>query len=193
MKDSGKLISHIIIVIFIFFLSQTAFAMGEEPGQLRVIWDSVWRFINFFILAFVLYKLTKKPIAGFLKEQKENIIESMKNAENKFNKVDARLTEEKDKFSHIDDEIKTLETRVRELADKEFVEIIDTANKDSEYLLQKAKFASQSELAIAKKELTIEMMDIAIDKAKQHLQQLLTQNDHNRLISKYAADLSGRN
>jgi len=117
----------------------------------------------------------------------------IKNAENKFNKVDARLTEEKDKFSHIDDEIKTLETRVRELADKEFVEIIDTANKDSEYLLQKAKFASQSELDIAKKELTIEMMDIAIDKAKQHLQQLLTQNDHNRLISKYAADLSGRN
>lgn len=193
MKDSKKIMLHIIIFIFILFSSQTACAIGEEPGQFRVIWDSVWRFINFFILAFCLYKLTKKPITDFLQKQKEDVIDSMKNAEDNFNEVESRLAEQKEKFSHIDDDIKSLETRIMGLADKESAEIINTANKDSEYLIQKAKFASQSELNKAKKELTIEMMDIAINKAKQHLQKFITQDDHDRLISKYATDLSNRN
>ena len=45
----------------------------QEASKSRQIWDIIWRFINFFILVFVLVKYARKPLMGFLHGHSQEI------------------------------------------------------------------------------------------------------------------------
>ena len=68
----------ILLVLALCLAPALALAQDEAgPSTLRQVWDTVWRILNFAILAFVIVKYARKPLMKFLKGHGQDVSERL--------------------------------------------------------------------------------------------------------------------
>jgi F-type H+-transporting ATPase subunit b len=159
---------------------------GEHHGLTHSqVMNFIWHCLNFSILAFLLVKFLRKPIAGALKGRTESIRVGFEELEAKRADAERKYAEYESKLSTMDEQAERILKTFTEQGEAEKEKIISQAHEAAERIKAQAEFYVQQELAKAKTELQTEAADMAVKMAEDLIRKNLNEEDHHRLISEY--------
>ncbi len=159
---------------------------GEHHGLTHSqVMNFIWHCLNFSILALVLVKFLRKPIADGLRGRTEQIQAKFDALEDKRKDAEKKYADYERKLSGLEDEAKRILTTFVEQGQSEKEKIIAQAHEAAERVKAQAEFYVQQELAKARVALQKEMADSAVAAAEELIRKNLTEQDHHKLISEY--------
>jgi len=154
---------------------------GDQGGHLN--WtDFAYRLVAFIILVAILVKLLKKPIVNFLTSRREEIQKLLAELESKRLESEKRSAEYKAKLAALEDETKKIVEELVAEGEAERQKIIDSANKQADYIKEQAQLAIQQEIKAAKESLQGEIADLTVAAAEEMLRKKLKAADQDRLV-----------
>ena len=186
---------HLLTVFFILciiaamvILSPDAFAM-EETSKGRKLWDNILLFFNFGILVFFFIKYAKRPLMDFLHGERNKLEEILNTVNEKLKKAKSLMNAEADKLKDIDGRLQEIRGTIIEIGRKEKAKTIEMAKITAEKMIEDAQKESEYKLAMAKKTLTNEMVDIAISLVEGRLKKRISAADDKKLIDQFIINL----
>jgi F-type H+-transporting ATPase subunit b len=169
----------IAIVLSLHFLGHDAFA-AEKSSNWRPMYDLILRWINFFIIVFVVVKYGKKPIMNFLRGQKDKLAEEIHRLENEKQDAEAKIKETLRAVDESEVRFSELKDRIVQQGEKKKIEIIESAQNQSKMMLQDAKRRIDAHFLHAKNEFRAELIDKAMDMALERLPKEITPEDNDK-------------
>jgi F-type H+-transporting ATPase subunit b len=190
-RSYGKFLYMTILVssIYVFFFCPDVFA-AEKVSTGRRLWNNIMLWVNFGILVFFFLKYARKPLMDFLRGVRDKIKKDLDTIEKRFKDAESKMKAESAKIDEIEQYIETIRQNIIELGKKEKEKIVDEAKITAERMIEDAKAYSGYQLAKARKELSDEMVDIAISMVKEKLKKGLSEQDDEKLINQFIAELS---
>jgi F-type H+-transporting ATPase subunit b len=176
------------IYIYVFFFCPDAFA-AEKMSSGRRLWDNIMLWVNFGILVFFFIKYARKPLMDFLRGIRDKIKNDLDTIETQFKDAESRLKAESAKIEEIEQHIETIRKNIIEMGKKERDKIIEQAKITADRMIEDAKAYSGYQLARARKELSDEMVDIAVSMVKERLIKGISDQDNEKLINQFIVDL----
>ena len=176
-----------ITVLFLHVSGIDAFAAEEAGGGWRPIYDIVMKWLNFFILAFVIVRFGKEPILNFLNETKDNIAQEIKKIEDQKQEAIVQNKEALHAIEQGDVHISKIKKKIIEEGEKKKQEIINSAKNQSKIILEKARKKADNLIYTERERLKSEMIDLAIYIAAQKLPSVITNEDNQKFLDNYLA------
>jgi F-type H+-transporting ATPase subunit b len=175
-----------LAVLILFFSGLNTFAAAADAsGFTRESYDLLMRWVNFIILAFLIVKYARRPVANFLKE-KRNEISSL------VEQYEAEKKEALDKIRESQIQLETSQERLELIKEKIVAEgqrrkeqLIADAKEESRLLLDSARQKIQGQIREAYHTLRAELIDEAAEKALIKLPGMVTQEDQERFIRQW--------
>lgn len=171
-------------ILFIHFAGVDAFA-SEGAESWRSTYDMVMKWINFFILAFIIVKFGKQPLLNFLNGKKDEIAEEIKILEERKNEVEAKSKETLALIEEGEEHIAKIKARIVEDGERKKQEIIENAQKQSSLMIDKAKKKIENQIMTEKAKFKSELIDSAIDLAMENLPKVITKEDNQGFLDNY--------
>ncbi len=191
-RSYGKFLYMTILVscisLYVFFFCPDAFA-AEKMSSGRRLWDNIMLWVNFGILVFFFLKYARKPLMDFLLGIRDKTKKDLDTIENQFKDAESRMKAESAKIEEIEQHIETIRQNIIEMGKKEKEKIIEQAKITAKRMIEDAKTYSGYQLAKARKELSDEMVDIAVSMVKERLVKGISEQDNEKLINQFIADL----
>ncbi|MDX1775947.1 MAG: F0F1 ATP synthase subunit B [Desulfobulbales bacterium] len=189
-----KIISLSLVLLGILSLAGLAYAAGgahDGPTFWGIPtakwWDLLWRFLNFAVLAIVLYKVLSKPVANGLRARQQSISEQFTDLEERKAEAEKAYQNYEEKLASIDQEVSDIIESARSQAEAEKERIINEANRAAEDIKRQADMAIQHELAEAKLRLREEVAKQAVVMAEELIRKNMQEADQVKLIEDYLA------
>jgi F-type H+-transporting ATPase subunit b len=184
-------VSFLAGLIILYVCGSNVWA-AEDSGGWRTTYDLVLKWINFFILAFVVFKYGRTPLMNFLKGQKEKWAQEIKDLE--MNKEDAvaKIRQTEKLIEESDVRLAELKDRIVQQGEKRKQEIIDLAEHHSRIMFEDARHRVEAHIAESKNAFRAEMVDAAIDLAIQRLPHEITKDDNQRFLDEYLTHAPGK-
>ena len=190
------------LIIFFLFLGTGALMIllipdafaGEGISKGRKIWDNILLWINFGILVYFFLKYGKQPLKDFIHGERNKIDTTLDTADKKLNKAKSVLDEESDRLKDIGGRLQDLQKSIIEMGQKEKEKAIGAAKITADQMMEDAKRESQYRLAMAKKALKDEMVEIAVSLVEERLKEKISLEDDKILVNQFidGLDTSGR-
>ncbi len=165
-----------------------AFASDEVTSG-RKIYDSIMLLINFGIIAFLFLKYGRKPLMAYLRGVRKKIAEVHNEIEDKHNKARSELNEQKAKLDKIEQYIEQMREQIVAIGRKEKDQIIDQAKISAEKMIANAVLYADYQMAKAKKELSDQIIDIAVSMVEERIQKKISQADNDLLVDMFLENL----
>jgi len=178
-KIGGIFFCLIAIGLGLHFLGHDAFA-AEKSSNWRPMYDLILRWINFFIIVFVVVKYGKKPIMNFLRGQKNKLAEEIHQLENEKQDAEAKIKETLRAVDESEVRFSELKDRIVQQGEKKKIEIIESAQNQSKMMLEDAKRRIDAHFLHAKSEFRAELIDRAMDMALERLPNEITPEDNDK-------------
>ncbi|BBO83744.1 ATP synthase subunit b [Desulfosarcina ovata subsp. sediminis] len=143
------------------------------------------KWVNFLILAGVIYKYGHKPFSKFIKGQKEDLSIKIDELESEKARVIGEINAAQ---THTEEnKQKLIEMKARLIAQGETrkQEIIDQARNQSGIMIEAARKKMENRIIQAKEKLKMELADLAFEQATQKLPQMITDADNQLFIDNY--------
>ena len=172
------------LVFSLHFFGYEAFA-AEKTTKWRPAYDLILRWINFGIMAFLFYKYAKTPIMNFLRGQKEKLAEEIKKLEDKKEDMVNKVKEIQKVLDESEARFADLKERIIQQGDRKKQEIIESAKDHSRIMLQGANRKIDSYILSSKNTFKAELIDAAIELARERLPKEITDEDNERFIVQY--------
>lgn len=180
----------------LFFLLAAAFFIAlpllsthalaaEGGGDWRPVYDTVMLWVNFFILAFVIYYYGRKPLGNFLKGRQDEVSSELKKLEDRKKQFEDQIQETRQMIEESSTRFENIKARVTEEGRRKRQEIIDGANEQSRKLLEMEKQKAANQIAQARQHLLVELADTASDMAARQLPSEMTEADQENMLSLY--------
>lgn len=145
-------------------------------------WDFFLRVLNVTILVVVLFKLAKKPVAGFFTSRREEIRNMLSELETRKREAEAKNAEYRAKLADLEGETRKIVDELIAEGESEKAKIIAGAEKQAEYIRQQARIAIQQEVKAAREKLQEEVANLSVAAAEEILRKNIQPNDQDRLI-----------
>lgn len=172
----------------ICLLAATMAFASEGGGGWRDIYDIVMKWVNFFILSFLLYKFLGGPLKNFFSKQKAELARQIevleKEKEEKIKSIDAARKE----FEGSEDRLAALKEKIIHRGKMQKEALIQTAQEQSRLMLENAQRKVAFRIEQAKANFRVELIDTAIDTAIKHLPSHMTDQDNLRLLQLFLDD-----
>jgi len=154
---------------------------GGHGGHLN--WtDFAYRLVAFVILVAILVKLLKKPFGSFLTSRREDIQKLLAELESRRLEAEQRSAEQKAKLAALEEETKKIVAELVAEGEAERQKIIESAEKQAEYIKQQAQLAIQQEIKAARESLQEEIGEATVAAAETLLRKNLKSADQDRLV-----------
>jgi F-type H+-transporting ATPase subunit b len=180
-----KIMGMILSALMLWGLFSEAAWAGDGIQFTRAHYDLIMRYLNFLILAAVLYKFGRKPLLGFLNNQKNEVAATIDNLE-------ARKQEALEKIKQSQEHLKANKKNLAEISDRIAAEglqrkqqIIEQAQNESQLMLQAAQAKIEGNLRDTVERLKAELVEAATEKAAEKLPAMLGTQDHERLFQQW--------
>lgn len=178
-KIGGIFFYLIAMVLSLHLLGHDALA-AEKSGGWRPMYDLILRWINFFIIVFVIVKYAKTPIMNFLRGQKEKVAQEINQLENEKKEVKTKIKETLKTIEESEIRFAELKDRIIQQGEKKKTEIIESAQNQSKIMLEDAKRRIDTHFQQAKNEFRAELIDRAMDMAMEQLPKEITPEDNDK-------------
>jgi len=174
--------------ICLLFLVPEAFA-AEETTSTRKLWDNIMLFFNFGILVFLFMKYAKKPLVNYLKSVRTSVKKDLDEVNGQLGDVKSRMDTEAKKMKEVDQRIAEIRETILALGEKDKLKIIAEAKINAERMIQDAGAYAKYRMAMARKALSDEMVDMAVGIAEEQITKGITDNDHDILVKQFITGL----
>ena len=172
----------------LFLLPDDCFAgTGPTPG--RSLYNNIMLVVNFGILVFFFVKFAKRPLIDFLNNERGKVEDKMNKMENQFKEVKAETDAEAAKIKNIEQHIQKMRENVMEMGKKAKQKIIEQAKTTADLMIEDAQAYAGYQIARAKKALSDQMVDLAVDIVEERLSRKISENDNEKLVSQFVTSL----
>lgn len=178
-KIGGIFFCLIAIGLSLHFSGHDVLA-AEKSSNWRPTYDLILRWINFFIIVFVVVKYGKRPIMNFLRGQKNKLAEEINRLENEKQDAVAKIKETLKAVDESEVRFSELKDRIVQQGEKKKIEIIESAQNQSKMMLEDAKRRIDAHFLHTKNEFRAELIDRAMDMALERLPKEITPEDNDK-------------
>lgn len=172
-------------LLFVHLFCASAMAAGDGAGDWRPVYDTIMMWVNFLILAFVIYRYGKTPFLNFLKGRQREVSEEIDELEERKQTFERQIEETRQMIADSSSRFEKIKSRITEEGERKRQEIIDQANDQSRKMLEMEKKKAASQIVQAKQLLLAELADTASDMALNRLPQEITDADQDNMLSLY--------
>ncbi|APR84495.1 ATP synthase F0 sector subunit b [Minicystis rosea] len=145
--------------------------------------------LNFGVVAFVVYRFGKKPLAEALSKRKQTIMADIDTATKLKEDAEARLEEYEEKLDNIQDKLAEVRAEYAAQAEIEKKHILAEAEERRVRMRKDAEFRIEQELKAARAELLREAVENAVAAAEELVQKQIAAKDHDKMASDYLASI----
>ena len=179
--------SLVTLICLLLYCVDAFAAEGPSPG--RRLWDNIMLWVNFGILAFFFLKYAKKPLMDYLHGVRQTVKEDLSVIEGQMKDVKSIRDAETEKLKGIEEHLVEMREGILEMGRREKEKIIEQARISAERMIESAKFYSEYRIAMAKKALSDQMVDIAVGMVEKRLTTGLSEEDNEKLVNQFVTDL----
>jgi F-type H+-transporting ATPase subunit b len=163
-------LSYVLIgILCIFFCGQLAFASEGGSDNWRHSYDLGMKWLNFAILAFIIYKYGKAPLMKFLHGQKDRLSVEIVEIEKDKTRINEKLTEIQAVLDKGEAQYAELKERIINQGLKSKNDIIEEAKNHSQILIETSRQKVENQIVKAKSKFKAELIDAAIELALEKL------------------------
>lgn len=141
--------------------------------------------LNFGLLAFILVRFGKKPIAAALAKRKQSIMQDIDNAARLKEEAERRLEDYEDKLTRLEETLAELKAEYAAQAEVEKAHLIAEAEQRRDRMRRDAEFRVEQELKAARAMLLQEAVESAVAAAEELLRQRVGKEDQDRVAEEY--------
>ncbi len=158
---------------------------GEGGSTWRATYDEVMLWLNFGILAFLLVKYGRQPLIDFLKGEAKRTAEEIERAERSRRRMEEKAQEMASEAENRRARMQALKERLLQEGEQKHREIIESARRDSQLLLEQTRVSIDHQIHEAKKRLQAELVDRAVEAALERLPGLVTADDQKKMVETF--------
>jgi len=170
------------------FLHFSAFNAFASENTWRPTYDLVLKWVNFFIMVFLIVKFGGKPLMDFLKGRKEQISSELRHLETEREIISVKINEAMKTLDESETRFAQIKENIVKQGEAKKAEIISEASKESIMLIEKAKQSAEYQLLKAKEKLRTDMIDQAFEIALEKIPKVITDQDKKNLVDYYIKD-----
>jgi F-type H+-transporting ATPase subunit b len=160
---------------------------GNEFEFTRETYDLMMRWANFIILAVLIIKYARRPIANFLMEKKGEVAAAIERLETQKQATKEKLMECQRQLSASQDRLKEIQNLIVAEGETYKAQLIADARNDSRIMMATAQLRIDHMIRETHARIKSELIDTAAEIAMTKLPGMLTAEDHERLIRKWIA------
>ena len=182
----SKLFAPLVGTVLYFAWLTSAWAAEAEEGHHHLNWtDFTYRTVAIVIVLAVLIKLLKKPIANFLTSRREEIQRLLSELEVKIAEARSEQVKAQAKLTSLEEDTRKIINELIAEGEAEKQKIIESANRQAEYIQQQAQVAVQQEIQAARDSLREEAADLSVAAAQDIIQKKMQAEDQQRLVREF--------
>ncbi len=168
-------------------LSSTEGGSGGEHAQVSKGWvaTDTYRVMNFTVLAVALFFLLRKPLAKGLGARTAGIRDQLSDLEARKKEAEAQLAAYTEKLTELDQEAERLVAEYVRQGNEAKERILLEAEQAAEKLEAQALRNIEHEFKTAKIKLQADILEKALVKAEEIIQERITAEDQDRLVDEY--------
>ena len=175
-----------LVAIFTALMVGCPDAMAAETTEdWRPLFDLIMRWLNFAIIAVVLFKFGRKPIKDFLVNRREEIDYQIKKYEQQKEAAGEKVKEATKILNESTDRFEQIKQRIIKDGETKKEQIIARAQQESRMLLEGTQRKIQNQIVEARNLIRAEIIDSAIALAEERLPDEITASDEHKLIEYY--------
>jgi F-type H+-transporting ATPase subunit b len=184
-----KPFAAVIIGLAVMFFFICPAAAADEAANWRPTYDIIMMWVNFLILAGVLYKFLKNPLMDFIKGKKYEVEKEIQKAEDLKEQAEKKIQEAKKMVEEGKDRFNLIKERIIALGEKRKSELIEEAQQHSQYMLIEAKRRVDNQIVRAQEKYRAELVDTAFDLVLERLPKEITEADGEKLVQNYIENI----
>jgi len=158
---------------------------SESGGSWRLTYDFIMRWVNFFILIFLLIKFLKKPFTEFLSRSKKDVSDELNEVAAAKEELDKEIQISYKTLQESDIRFRKMSERIIEQGELKKQEIIEKANVQAEFMINAAKQKIDGYIIDAADALQKELIDEAVAYAQKELPKEITKQDNEKLLEDF--------
>jgi len=187
---TSKVIPFLILCLFgcVLFICPETYAAEEQPAW-RAPYNVIMLWLNFGILVALFLKFARKPLMDMLRGVRDKLEEELGALKKQHGNKKSNMDSEESKLREIQQHLDAIRARIIEMGEKEKQKIIEQAKVSAAKMIEDAKAYSQFQMTKARKQLSDEMVDIAISKVEARLKQEISKEDNEKLVSEFLGNL----
>ncbi len=163
-----------------------AAAEGEGHGQ-----ETIYRWINFALLAGGLFYILRKPMAAFFSDRSASIRKSLEEGRKALEASQAQLKAVEEKLQHLDAEIAEFKLAAAREMGEERERMRQATAQEADKMLQATRTQMDTATKAAQLELRLYTTQLAVELAEELIRQRLDDTARQRLVSQFLAKLEG--
>ena len=177
------------LILFVSFWSSTLYAAatGDEGSPLL---DFIWKVVNVVVLAAIIYKFAKKPVAAVLGSSAESAKKVLDDARKAEVKITADLSEMRSKISGLEKETLEMVESAKKDAKDAKARIVKEGKLEIQRMKQQASFALKQEQRKAEDDLRRWIADESVKLAEGTLKKEINQNEQKKLVKNFVDQLN---
>jgi F-type H+-transporting ATPase subunit b len=187
---SKKLLVTIIVGLAVFFIFIGPVSAADEAASWRPTYDIIMMWVNFTILAAVLYKFLKNPLMDFIQGQKYETEKEIQRAEDLKKKAEEKIQEAKQMLEEGKDRFNLIKERIITQGEKKKEQLIEEAEQQSSYMLIESKRKVDNQIYRAQEKFRAELVDTAFDLVLERLPKEITEKDGEKLVNNYIENIT---
>jgi len=157
----SKQFAPLVGTVLYFAWLTSAWASEAEEGHHHLNWtDFTYRTVAIVIVLIVLVKLLKKPFANFLTSRREEIRRLLSELEVKMSEARSEQAKAQAKLASLEEDARKIINELIAEGEAEKQKIIESANRQAEYIQQQAQVAIQQEIQAARDSLSEEVAEL---------------------------------
>lgn len=174
-----------VVALAAVFFAATAFASGGEGGEHNKWLDLVYRFVNFGIVAFLVYKFAGKRAADFFSGRTKQIEADLNDLDERKADAERRLLEVEASIANIKAEKAKILADAREQGEALKAAIVEKAEKQAAQILAQAEAAAAQELKLAVDAVRERIAEEIVQAAEEMVKKQLKKKEHEELVNEY--------
>jgi F-type H+-transporting ATPase subunit b len=142
------------------------------------------RIVNFTILAVILVLVLRKPLAGFLVAQTDQIREQLADAKTKQARADEERKRAEELLESLEDEVAKAKEEARKAAESERDRILRAAELEAARVRELARKEIDAEVESGRRRLLARATELSVDLAHKKLESSMTEADQKKLVER---------
>ncbi len=149
----------------------------------------IFQIVNFILLLILLLYAYRRYAGGGFEKRSHHIKMAIEEAQQAKRRAEAQYQEYRSRLEKVDKDIAEILEKAQQQGAKEHEQILSEARAQAEKMLHQAELTARQEVAYAKQQLREETVALAAHMALEVLNNIVTQEDHARLVDTYVKKL----
>ena len=158
---------------------------AQEFEFTRETYDLLMRWVNFIILAALIIKYARRPIANFLKEKKEEVAVAIERLETQKQAAKDKLSACQSELSANEKHLELIKQKIIAEGETRKAELIAGAQNDSRIMMETAQLRIEHMVRESRGQIKSDLIDAATEIALSKIPDMLTEKDHDLFIHQW--------